>query len=129
MSKKKRAKLRNKSVGKPNPATNVSAVRNRRRLIPAIITTAAIVIAVATWLGLHPSGFTSGIESSAAGQPTEVISGNNQSSDAVTGEPSIHFPETSYDFGTISQGAKFSHTFVVKNIGDEPLKLIRAKGS
>lgn len=43
--------------------------------------------------------------------------------------PSIHFPEPDFDFGSISQGDKVSHTFVVQNTGDEPLKLIRAKGS
>jgi hypothetical protein len=43
--------------------------------------------------------------------------------------PSIHFPEPSYDFGSIAQGAKVSHRFVVQNTGDEPLKLIRAHGT
>ena len=42
--------------------------------------------------------------------------------------PSIHFPEPEFDFGSIPEGAKVSHTFVVQNTGDEPLKLIRAKG-
>ncbi len=43
--------------------------------------------------------------------------------------PKISFPEISYDFGTINQGEIVSHTFVVKNTGDAPLELIRAKGS
>ena len=43
--------------------------------------------------------------------------------------PKISFPETSYDFGKVPQGAKVSHTFIVQNTGKAPLKLIRAKGS
>jgi len=48
---------------------------------------------------------------------------------SVTGGPSIHFLEQSHDFGTIAEGVKVSHTFIVQNTGDQPLKLIRAKGS
>lgn len=43
--------------------------------------------------------------------------------------PVVHFPEPSHDFGTIPQGEMVSHTFIVRNVGDEPLKLIKAKGS
>jgi len=46
-----------------------------------------------------------------------------------SGAPKIYFPETSYNFGVISQGDKVTHTFVVRNIGDAPLKIISAKGS
>jgi hypothetical protein len=56
-----------------------------------------------------------------AEQPTVATSANHG--------PSIHFPEPSHDFGTVSQGDRVSHTFVVLNRGDEPLKLLRAKGS
>jgi len=45
------------------------------------------------------------------------------------GTPEIFFPEKSYDFGTISQGSTVSHKFVVRNTGDAPLQLIKAKGS
>jgi hypothetical protein len=47
----------------------------------------------------------------------------------VSGGPIISFPERSFDFGTITQGTKVSHTFVVRNIGDAPLRLIKAAGS
>ena len=48
---------------------------------------------------------------------------------SVTGGPSIHYPEPSHDFGTIAERVTVSHTFIVQNTGDQPLKLIRAKGS
>ena len=47
----------------------------------------------------------------------------------ISGEPKIDFPEKSYDFGTIAQGSKASHTFKVRNTGDAPLRLIKAAGS
>lgn len=43
------------------------------------------------------------------------------------GTPKIFFPDTSHDFGPVAQGSKVSHTFVVRNTGDAPLKLIKAK--
>ena len=43
------------------------------------------------------------------------------------GTPKIFFPDTSHDFGNVSQGSKVTHKFIVQNIGDAPLKLIKAK--
>lgn len=45
------------------------------------------------------------------------------------GGPQIFLPETEYDFGTVAQDLKVSHKFIVRNVGDAPLKLISAKGS
>jgi len=45
------------------------------------------------------------------------------------GAPKIYIPETLFDFGTVPQRSSYSHKFTVRNIGDSPLKLIRAKGS
>lgn len=45
------------------------------------------------------------------------------------GGPRIFLPETEYNFGTVAQDAKVSHKFIVRNVGDAPLKLISAKGS
>ncbi len=129
MSKKKGARRRSMSGGTPSPATVAPVDRNSRRLISPIIAMAAMVIAVAVWLGLHPSSVASGVESSEPSQNAEAKSGDDQASRTASGGPSIHFPEPSFDFGTIAQGAKVTHKFVVQNIGDEPLKLIRAKGS
>lgn len=43
--------------------------------------------------------------------------------------PRISFSEPTHDFGIVLQGSTLVHVFKVKNTGDEPLKLIRAKGS
>lgn len=39
------------------------------------------------------------------------------------------FEETEFDFGTITDGEKVSHTYTFTNTGDEPLILSNAKGS
>ncbi len=39
------------------------------------------------------------------------------------------FDETTFDFGTVTEGEKVSHTYAFKNTGDEPLILQNAKGS
>jgi hypothetical protein len=51
------------------------------------------------------------------------------SSTDTSGIPQISFPETTFDFGTVAQQGSYTHTFVVQNKGDAPLKLIKAKGS
>ncbi len=60
--------------------------------------------------------------------PSVQTDPKNETTSSTRG-PLAHFPETLHDFGTIVQGEKVSHTFIVKNVGDEPLKLIKAKGS
>ncbi|MCB0652887.1 MAG: DUF1573 domain-containing protein [Saprospiraceae bacterium] len=42
---------------------------------------------------------------------------------------SIEFEETTFDFGTVDEGEKVSHTFKFKNTGNEPLIFSNAKGS
>ena len=42
---------------------------------------------------------------------------------------SMNFTETEYNFGTVEQGEKVSHTYKFKNTGDNPLILTNAKGS
>ncbi|MCB0571694.1 MAG: DUF1573 domain-containing protein [Phaeodactylibacter sp.] len=39
------------------------------------------------------------------------------------------FDETEFDFGTVQEGEKVSHTYKFKNTGSEPLILSNAKGS
>jgi hypothetical protein len=41
----------------------------------------------------------------------------------------MSFGETEFDFGTVNDGEKVSHTYTFKNTGDEPLILSNAKGS
>ncbi|MBD3234384.1 MAG: DUF1573 domain-containing protein [candidate division Zixibacteria bacterium] len=43
--------------------------------------------------------------------------------------PIIHFPEETYDFGDLTQDTTVFHVFKVQNVGNAPLKLIKAKGS
>ena len=63
-------------------------------------------------------------------KPGASISDTNTKTTFAEGHgPSIQFLESEFDFGAVSQGEKVSHTFIFKNTGDEPLKLIRAKGS
>lgn len=60
--------------------------------------------------------------------PTVVAPPAGGDSGDADGGPRIYFPEPEYDFGTVQRGAKASHNFVVRNTGDEPLKILRAKG-
>ncbi len=41
----------------------------------------------------------------------------------------MEFDATEFDFGTVDEGEKVSHTYSFKNTGDEPLILSNAKGS
>ncbi|MCB0587386.1 MAG: DUF1573 domain-containing protein [Phaeodactylibacter sp.] len=41
----------------------------------------------------------------------------------------MSFDETEFDFGTVTEGEKVSHTYKFKNTGEEPLILSNAKGS
>lgn len=129
MSRNNGLRIRHFTTGKPNAGVHLSTARGHRDLIPAIISMAATVITVAIWLGLRPTIARSEVETSVVSQPDRVAVDSNQSSGSVTGEPSIHFPEPSHDFGTISQGTKVAHTFAVKNTGSKPLKLIKAQAS
>ncbi len=59
----------------------------------------------------------------------KTLAATSKSIKKTTGGPSIFFPEAMHDFGTIARGSKVSHIFKVINNGDEPLKLIKAKGT
>ena len=49
--------------------------------------------------------------------------GNQPKTDAQKGTPQISFDDESFNFGTIAQGEKVSHTFKFRNIGDGPLQI------
>ena len=87
-----------------------------------------LLVAIGYW---YFSGPMAGSQSSvqAAGEKTAVAAQSNDTVRTDGKMPKITFPETEFDFGTISQQTKVSHTFKVKNTGDAPLTLIRAKGS
>jgi len=49
---------------------------------------------------------------------------------APTGPTTVmSFDATEFDFGTVDEGEKVSHSYTFKNTGDEPLILSNAKGS
>ena len=75
------------------------------------------------------------VESTTAAATGAVNSAANAATSAVeaatpTGPTTeMTFGETSFDFGTVTEGEKVSHTYTFKNTGDEPLILSNAKGS
>ncbi len=95
------------------------------------VTLPIAAVAIVAWAMLNARG----------DDPSQVPPAGSSSPSAATastdagagvqaaGTPTIVFPETSYDFGEVVQGASVSHTFVVRNAGDGPLKLIEARGS
>jgi len=48
---------------------------------------------------------------------------------AQSGSAKIFIEEPLVDFGLVPEGSEVSHTFTVRNNGDAPLKLIKAKGT
>lgn len=94
-------------------------------------TTGMMVIVLATlwWLNCNDQKDTSTEGSSKVAQTGSKTAIDNPAPVHTTGGPSIYFPEPTHDFGNIVQGDKVSYTFIVQNYGDEPLELIKAKGS
>jgi hypothetical protein len=90
----------------------------------------AVVAVVVAWT-IFQNISQSSSESTSMNQSQAAVPAANLGTDnnSVSGGPQISFPETSYDFGTIAQGSKVSHTFIVRNVGDAPLRLIKAAGS
>ena len=125
---KKQARSRARRENKKSGARKAT---RQRRLRPAFILLSVITVAAATWVVLGssdkdpPPPFATQeplVSSVPASKDTNAVN-------PPTGRPRIVFPETSYDFGTITQGSNVSHTFVVRNAGDAPLKLIDVGGS
>jgi len=48
---------------------------------------------------------------------------------AASAAPGIHFDQPTFDFGTIFQEDRVDHEFVVRNIGDAPLKIDKVTSS
>ena len=129
MGKKNRKKRTGKT--RPNevqvPAGNHS--RSRSGILVSVSGVVLVTVAALLFLGNDSDTAPSRQTITASNQTTNVLADDKQTTASGSHGPSIHFPEPSYDFGTISQGDKVSHTFVVQNKGDEPLKLIRAQGT
>jgi hypothetical protein len=105
-------------------------VKLRHYMIWSVSVLVIAIAIVSTWaiyknLSQESSKATS-INQSRAEAP---VPSSGDASIAISGGPQISFPETEYDFGTITQGSKVSHTFVVRNTGDAPLRLIKAQGT
>ncbi len=49
------------------------------------------------------------------------------SQDPFAGGPAVFFPQTSYTFDSILEGAKIEHEFVVENRGKTPLRIGRVR--
>ena len=101
----------------------------RRAIWPVAVLVVAVAV-VSAWAILKNSPqsspkATSTNQPRAAATATKSENGDNPVSDG----PRISVPEASYDFGTIAQGSKVSHAFVVRNIGNAPLRLIKAEAS
>ncbi|MCH2084065.1 MAG: DUF1573 domain-containing protein [Saprospiraceae bacterium] len=73
------------------------------------------------------------VEQQAPVQPANT----SQAQQATQAEPAVPagpttemtFAETTFDFGTITEGEKVAHTYSFTNTGNEPLILSNAKGS
>ncbi len=66
------------------------------------------------------------VSSTPAAQPSSVAA----ESDAPVGPTTVmKFEHMDYEFGTVKEGEKVSHTYKFTNTGDEPLIISSAKGS
>lgn len=102
------------------------------------VAVSAVVILVALAVVWHwglakESALTPKHSLQAAQIPNETVEESTSVTPSTTadtvnsGTPKIFFPDTSHDFGSVAQGSKVSYTFVVRNSGEAPLKLIKAK--
>lgn len=119
---------RNKNCQENSPHT-AGRAKSHWRTSASAIGMMILVMAALNWLNCSDQKDTSTEESSKVAQTGSETANNNPAPVHTTGGASIYFPEPSHDFGNIVQGDKVSHTFIVQNYGDEPLKLIKAKGS
>jgi len=135
----KRSKKRHKGVGRAASKSSEQVLSGQQRQqvnlkrygIWATGGLVAVVVVVVAWTFLkNTSPSTSGTIS--VGQVRAEVPADSSKttiSDSAFGSPQINFLETEYDFGTVAQGSKPSHTFVVRNVGNAPLRLIKAEGS
>jgi len=61
---------------------------------------------------------------------TDIISNNETAGDSdKTGEPIIKFKHTDFNFGSVIEGEKVTHTYKFTNAGTKDLVLFEAKPS
>jgi hypothetical protein len=90
---------------------------------------AAVIVVAAAWIFMNSASEDLSEGSQSAEQRELASSAQEDARDpgSADGGPRIVLPEDTHDFGEIMQGESISHTFVVRNAGDEPLRLIEAK--
>ncbi len=127
MSKKKKDNTKGGSQHSDVTTSTGKPPQNRKRMFIFAGVVVFVFLAVIVWVRNHSGTETLQDKDT---KPVVTVADNNTATTSTDGHgPSIQFLETEYDFGSVSQGEKVSHTFIVKNTGDEPLKIIRAKGS
>jgi hypothetical protein len=135
MTKKDKRRIKPKcgtdsKIGKQLQLTSSTRAGRSRYIIWSISILMVAIAMVSAWAifgnSLRSSSETTSMNQS---QPAGPSANSGSGSDSLYGGPQISFPEMSYDFGTIAQGSKVSHTFIVQNIGDAPLRLIKAQGT
>ena len=129
MSKRKRNRRESGSDDNAINADSASQPKSHWRTLAPAASVIVIVLASIIWLNRESESVVSNVASSSVAQSDSETVNDNPPPVPTTGGPAIYYPEPSHDFGAISQGDKVSHTFIVQNYGDEPLKLIKAKGS
>lgn len=63
------------------------------------------------------------------GDSTELSTGSIEHSNGQNAEPKIEFKESSWDFGTITEGERVEHSFKFKNTGDDDLVISNVTSS
>ncbi|MBI5897012.1 MAG: DUF1573 domain-containing protein [Desulfobacterales bacterium] len=53
----------------------------------------------------------------------EMARAEGEQAPAAAGTPKANWPETTYEFGTLMEGAEVTHDFVVENKGQAPLQI------
>lgn len=64
--------------------------------------------------------FTAGLNSALSAESSQPA---GSPSTPVAKTPSISVPESTYDFGEVTEDGKVSHDFIVKNTGEGPLEI------
>ena len=129
MSKKKHNSQENGSHEQEVKLGTVGRHKRRSRTLAPAVGVVIIAVAASIWFNCNDGADTATDEPSKVAQSGGETANDNPPPEHYTGGPSIYFPTPSHDFGNIDQGDKVSHTFIVQNYGDKPLKLIKAKGS
>jgi hypothetical protein len=136
MSKRNRKKQEPFDEGATNGNERTSSSRSdqgtkhKRNAVWSIIGLMVVATVAIAWMLFRNTSPSMPESTLVAQSPTAVPAADtDRKGDPASGGPQIHFLEPEYDFGTIAQGSKVSHTFVVQNIGTAPLRLIKAQGT